>query len=172
MGDVSGTGGSSGGSGGGPIGASGGSSAVGGQTASGGSSSGGAAASGGSAGTASGGSATGWTGGAAGDACSADLEIESSGELHTHMLIVPLTAIQAGVDVTLITEEDGATHCHSVMLTASDLSTIASGGVVKKTTCSGGDHEFVISCSASAPAPVVPSTCGPDDNTGAAECPG
>ena len=76
--------------------------------------------------------------------------------LTTHDLVVTADVINAGVEVTLETEP--GTHCHAVTLTADDLATIKAGGVVKKVTCNGGDHEYVIGCGMNLPAPVVPDS--------------
>lgn len=94
---------------------------------------------------------------------------ESSG--HAHVLYIPVADILAGVGGTYRTEMGmvpGGNHCHQVILTAEDMTTLRNGGVVRKTTCNAGDHEFVLSCAADPPQPVVPTMCG-GSNEG--ECP-
>jgi hypothetical protein len=84
---------------------------------------------------------------------------------HVHLLVIPEADIMAGVTKTFETD-DSTGHCHQVELTAEDFTTLKNGGVVKKVTCNGGNHEFVLSCGASPPAPVNPSTCPGGDNEG------
>jgi hypothetical protein len=83
---------------------------------------------------------------------------------HQHLLVIPVADILAGAGGTYQTaqgpSDPGNSHCHQVTLTAEDMTTLRDGGVVRKTTCNGGDHEFVLSCAADPPAPVMPSTCG------------
>lgn len=130
--------------------------------------SGGSAGSSGSAGT----SGSGGSGGGAADMCTEDVTAlcsPSDGAVdgHTHTLVIPLADIMAGVTKSFESSEDvGHTHC--VELTAEDFDTLKSGGVVKKPTCNGGNHEFVISCAASPPAPVNPTSCPGGDSDG--EC--
>jgi hypothetical protein len=85
---------------------------------------------------------------------------------HTHVLVIPFADIMTGVTKTFQTDDDTG-HCHQVELTDADFTTLKTGGVVKKPTCNGGNHEFVISCGASPPAPVNPSTCPGGDEDGA-----
>jgi hypothetical protein len=192
----SGSGGSSSGSGGSSSG-SGGSSSTGGSTGTGGTTdtggstgSGGTTDTGGSTGTGgdvgSGGSTEveGGTGGstpaeAGGNACSGDMLSAkcspSNGEVggHTHTLTIPVADVMAapGAPKSYQTSatQGAQDHCHQVSLTVEDFATLRSGGVVKKTSCNGGNHEFVISCG-EIPDPGVPMGCGGNgDNTGA--CP-
>jgi hypothetical protein len=191
----SGTGGSSSGTGGSSSG-SGGSSSTGGSTGSGGSTdtggstgSGGTTDTGGSTGTGgdvgSGGSTEveGGTGGstpaeAGGNACSGDMLSAkcspSNGEAggHTHTLTIPVADVIAGAPKTYQTSATlgiPQDHCHQIALTADDFTTLKSGGVVKKTTCNGGNHEFVISCG-EVPDPGTPMGCGGNNDTTGA-CP-
>src|SRR4051812_46695463 len=161
--------------------ATGGGSSTGGSSASGGSTgSGGSAATGGGDGT-GGSTGTGGTsagsGGSptvdAGSACSGDkITAKCSpgdGKVggHTHVLEVPIADVLAGATKTYQTI--GGSHCHQVEVTANDFATLQSGGVVRKPTCNGGDHEFLLSCAADSPEPVNPTTCGGDTDV-SGEC--
>ena len=128
----------------------------------------------GGANSASGGSATGGSnsgsGGAAAAACTEDIDTLSSmtegGGGHQHRVIITMAMLEAGVDVTVQTQqgsgEPGGSHCHQIELTSADIATIKSGGTVKKVTCNGGDHEFVLSCAANADEPQPPTSCAGD----------
>jgi hypothetical protein len=151
----SGAGGGQGGSGQGGSGQGGASGGSGGSGASGGS------ATGGSAGTSGGGSAG--AGGANPGSCTAAITALIYAN-HDHELTIPLSDIQAGVEKEYETT-GSATHCHRVTLTAADFATLASGGVVTKTSCSGTNHQYVLSCG-TPPAPVSPD-CNGTPNLGA-----
>lgn len=142
-----GAGAGSGGGGAGSGGASGGGQGgQGGQGGSAGSQAGGGAggAQGGTAG--GGGAAGGGNGGSAGggDACMGDIEAEISMN-HDHALTVPIADIMAGV-AKVYNAQGTASHPHYVELTAEDFATLRSGGTIKKVSCNGGDHEYVLSC--------------------------
>ncbi len=92
---------------------------------------------------------------------------------YTHLLKIPLSDVMAGVAKSFDSELNseamqvpGGDHCHRIELTAEDFTTLKNGGVVKKPTCNGGDHEFVLSCGDDPPAPVNPSSCPGGDNAG------
>ncbi len=74
---------------------------------------------------------------------------------HGHELTIPLADIEAGVDKTY-DATGSAGHCHELTVTAADFATLKSGGVVTKSSCNGGDHEYVLSCAPGAPAPGAP----------------
>lgn len=111
---------------------------------------------GGSAGSQAGGGAGGTQAGAAGggqggsggggDACMDAIEAEISlNHEAPHALSVPMADIMAGL--TKVYNAQGASsHPHYVELTAEDFATLRAGGTVKKVSCNGGDHEYVLSC--------------------------
>lgn len=128
-----------------------------------------------SGGAASGGSNAG-SGGAATAACTQDIDTLSSfsdgGSGHQHRLVVTKAIIDAGVDVDVRTslepEDPSNSHCHQISLSSADLAILKGGGTVKKITCNGGDHEFVLSCAAGADEPVpVPESSCPGSTPGA-----
>lgn len=121
--------------------------ATGGDTATGGAGTGGDAATGGAG-----------TGGGGGLTCTEDIMITSSGG-HTHTLLLTAAQLNAGAAVQVISGET-LSHDHMIDFTAEDIATIKAGGVVKKFTCDGGDHEYVISCDPSAPPPTAPDGDG------------
>lgn len=110
---------------------------------------------GGSAGTSAGGTAG--SGGGNPGSCSAAITALIYAN-HDHELIIPLADIQAGVEKEYETT-GSATHCHRLTLTSADFTTLASGGVVTKTSCSGTNHQYVLSC-ATPPTPVSPDCNG------------
>jgi hypothetical protein len=160
----SGTGGQAGsGTGGSGTGGSGtGGSATGG---SGGSATGGA----GSGGTGTGGSAGASTGGTAGagggnpGVCNGAITALIYAN-HDHELIIPLDDIVNGVEKEYMTTGT-ATHCHRLTVTAADFATLASGGVVTLYSCSGTNHQYVLSCG-TPPTPQAPD-CPSGSNLGA-----
>jgi hypothetical protein len=76
-----------------------------------------------------------------------------------HALSIPMADIMAGVEKCYDATGASTTHKHYVTLTAADFATLRSGGVVRKFTCNGGDHEYVLSCAANPPTPGTPSQC-------------
>jgi hypothetical protein len=119
--------------------------------------SGGAAGGSGGSGGASGGSGGGGgSGGAGGGKCGADISVMSSGG-HMHSLLVTAAQIAAGTDVTIETGSSMA-HTHWVKITAADFTMLKAGMEVKKKSCSGGDHEYVLKCGGGGTAPGTP-TC-------------
>jgi hypothetical protein len=152
-------------------GATGGSSGDGGSTGDGGDGSGqgGSGATTSQGGSGQGGSGQGGTGqggaGGGGDLCTAMVTADISlNHAQPHVLEIPLADIMAGAEKTYDTTGP-ATHCHRVTVTAADFDTLKSGGSVTLVSCNGGDHEYVLSCVAGAPAPEDPM-CDSGDSTG------
>ena len=91
-----------------------------------------------------------------------------------HELIIPVADILAGTEKTYVT--GGTTsHCHSVTITAANVATLRSGGVVRLESCTGTDHEYALSCGA-APTAMEPvcadgTVGGSDDCTGTTHSP-
>ncbi len=83
---------------------------------------------------------------------------------HGHELEIPLADIEAGVEMTY-SAQGTAGHCHQVTLTAEDFATLQAGGTVRKFSCNGNDHEYVLSCAADPPAPEAPD-CSADPGFG------
>jgi len=81
---------------------------------------------------------------------------------HGHALEVPLADIEAGVEVVYDASGESG-HCHQVILTSEDFAALRAGMPVIKYSCNGGDHQFVLSCVAGAPAAQDPGAdCDPD----------
>jgi hypothetical protein len=81
---------------------------------------------------------------------------------HGHALTIPLADITAAV-TKVYSARGTAMHDHFVEVTAADFATLASGGIVKKHTCNGGDHEYVLSCATTTDmgdAPTCSDDCG------------
>jgi hypothetical protein len=150
-----GSGGASGGSGGASGGSGGASGGSGGKGGSGG-------ASGGSGG--SGGSA----GGGGGGSCGANIVAKSSGAQHTHMLTVMAADITAGVTKKIQTSTDGG-HSHWVEITMADFTALKAGMEVKKKSCSGGDHFYILKCGGGGSTPMVPTAQECTDECGGME---
>lgn len=87
--------------------------------------------------------------------------VTSSGAQHTHTLKVTAAQIAAGTEVTIETGT-GANHTHWVKITAADFTMLKAGMQVKKVTCNGGQHQYVLKCGGGGDTPIVPTT---------AECP-
>ena len=124
----------------------------------------------GQAGMGQGGSGVGGMGGMGASQCADTLSAEISGN-HGHALSVPVADILAGVTKTY-DSAGTAGHSHFVQITAADFATLASGGTLIKTSCNGGDHEYVLSCAVAdraAAAPVCSDECG---NADGSFCPG
>jgi hypothetical protein len=62
-----------------------------------------------------------------------------------------------------------AGHSHYVTVTAADFTALREGKPVAKFSCNGGDHEYMLSCVAGAPAPKAPA-CDATPNQGATKC--
>jgi hypothetical protein len=128
------------------------------------------AGSGGSGGSSAGTGGGGGTGGAGGGKCTGDIMVESSGD-HKHTLLVTAAQITAGTEVTILSGE-AIGHKHYVKITAADFTALKAGMEVKKKSCSGGDHEYVLKCGGGGSAPMAPTCggdsdmCGNDDNMG------
>jgi hypothetical protein len=161
-GSAAGTGGSSGApAGGAPAGGSGGSAGgVAGNVNEGGEA--GEPAAGGTAGSGTAGSGT--AGSGTGNSCSADIMAVIAGN-HAppgdHVLTIPIADIMAGVEKTY-NARGNAMHDHFIKVTAADFTTLKSGGIVKKNSCSGGDHQFLLSCATTSMMPTAP-TCEMSD---------
>jgi hypothetical protein len=89
--------------------------------------------------------------------CSADIDIMSSGS-HQHSLLVTAAQIAAGVEVTILS---GTTlsHAHYVKITAADFVALKAGMEVRKKSCAGGDHEYVLKCGGGGSTPMDPTDC-------------
>jgi hypothetical protein len=98
--------------------------------------------------------------------CSAGITATSSGEAHTHTLTLPAADIAASVTKTYATSVNSG-HNHFVRLDATDFAALKSGGEVKKKSCSGGDHQFVLKCGGGGSVPVVPTAQECPDMCGA-----
>lgn len=88
---------------------------------------------------------------------------------HGHALSVPIADIMAGAPM-VYNAEGTAGHAHYVELTAEDFTSLQNGGTVRKVSCNGGDHEFVLSCGMPSVMPGNPmcamnDNCGSDMNT-------
>ena len=64
---------------------------------------------------------------------------------HGHELTIPIADIMAGA-AKIYDARGTSAHSHFVELTADDFATLRSGGTVKKVSCNGGDHEYLLSC--------------------------
>jgi hypothetical protein len=120
----------------------------------------------GGSGTGTGGRGTGGGGGGGGASCSAAIQAAIS-ENHMHVLMIPLADIMAGTE-KCYDAKGTATHSHYVTLTTADFTMLKSGGVVKKFSCNGGDHQYVLSCG-TVPAAVAP-TCTATGMEGSTPC--
>ena len=83
---------------------------------------------------------------------------------HGHELMIPMADIMAGA-AKVYNAQGTSMHAHYVELTAEDFATLRSGGTIKKVSCSGGDHEYVLSCgeateTAGNPMCMMSDTCG------------
>jgi hypothetical protein len=111
-----------------------------------------------------GGSTTGGMSGAGGTSssmCGGEVFATSSGAEHVHTMTLPIADIMAGV--TKEYESSNAVgHTHWIQLTEADFATLQSGGTVTKTTCSGGDHLFELSCGEELTASELPAGCSDD----------
>lgn len=101
--------------------------------------------------------------------CTGDINVMSSGD-HQHSLLVTAAQIAAGAEVAILS---GTTlsHSHYVKITAADFAALKAGMEVRKKSCAGGDHEYVLKCGGGASAPVAPSCsdeCGDGMNMGTA----
>jgi hypothetical protein len=99
---------------------------------------------GGAGGDAAGGMNNGGAGGMTQSSCEANIVAEIS-QNHDHALEVPIADIMAGMPMVYDIEGD-AGHSHFVEITAADFTVLQNGGTIKKVSCSGGDHEIVLSC--------------------------
>jgi hypothetical protein len=84
-----------------------------------------------------------------------------------HGLVIPAADIAAGVaKIYATTNVPGMTaqsHTHYVQLTAADFAALKAGTTVKKHSCSGGDHEYVLKCGGTTDmggAPTCNDECG------------
>jgi hypothetical protein len=83
--------------------------------------------------------------------------------------MIPMADIIAGTQ-RCYNAEGTAGHAHYITLTAADFTTLRNGGNVTKFSCNGGDHQYVLSCAAGAPAPVAPTQCTATSNEGGTAC--
>lgn len=174
---ASGCGDDTGGAGGGSTGSGGSGSGGGGATGTGGSGDGGGATTGSGSTSSTGSGSTSSSGGSTSSSsttsgaststgavtCSAAIVAAISGN-HGHALEIPLADIEAGVE-KMYSAQGTSGHCHQVTLTADDFATLQAGGTVRKLSCNGGDHEYVLSCAADPPAPQAPD-CSADPQFG------
>jgi hypothetical protein len=64
---------------------------------------------------------------------------------HMHSLVISMADISAGVK-KCYNSRGGSTHDHFVTITEADFATLKAGGVVRKESCDGTDHEYTLSC--------------------------
>jgi len=76
---------------------------------------------------------------------------------HGHALSVPPADVMAGVE-KIYNTRGTASHDHFVRVTAEDFAMLKAGGTVIKRSCSGTDHEYVLSCTTPSRQPAAP-TC-------------
>ena len=74
-----------------------------------------------------------------------------------HVLTVKAADIAAGTAKKIITTTV-LNHAHYVEITAADFTALKAGMEVKKKSCAGGDHQYVLKCGGGGAAPVAP-TC-------------
>ncbi|MDZ4695425.1 MAG: hypothetical protein SGI86_09755 [Deltaproteobacteria bacterium] len=161
------TSGKTGGTSGSKTGGSGGSGTGTGGTGTGGSGTGGSGTGGSKMGGMGGTASTGGTGGtSAGNMCSAKIVATISNN-HGHALEIPMADITAGV-TKCYNAKGTSQHDHYLTVTAANFTTLKGGGVVKVFSCNGGDHEYVLSCVAGAPAAAAP-VC-PNETPGSVAC--
>jgi hypothetical protein len=91
------------------------------------------------------------------------MTINSSGD-HMHTITVTAAQIAAGTDVTILSSTT-ASHAHYVLITAADFAALKAGMQVKKHSCAGGDHQWVLKCGGGGDAPVDPM-CATTDMCG------
>jgi hypothetical protein len=100
--------------------------------------------------------------------CTATANAMISGN-HGHVLMLTVADIMAGTQ-KCYDVRGTATHSHYITVTAADFATLRTGGVVKKYSCNGGDHQYVLSCVAGAPAAVAPPECTATSTEGGTMC--
>jgi hypothetical protein len=88
---------------------------------------------------------------------------------HGHELIIPMLDIMTGTTKSYNAQGD-AGHDHWVELTAADFTALKAGMTVRKYSCNGGDHEYVLSCEV-ADAPAGAPTCNDECGEQAMLCP-
>jgi hypothetical protein len=142
----------------------------GGMSGSGGSSggSGGRGGSGGAGGSGGSSGGSGGSGGGGGGSCGANITSKSSGAQHTHTLTVMAADITAGATKKIQTSTDGG-HSHWVEITMADFTALKAGMEVKKKTCSGGDHFYILKCGGGGSTPAVPTAQECTDECGGME---
>jgi hypothetical protein len=84
-----------------------------------------------------------------------------------HGLVIPAADIAAGVAKVYVTSnvtgQPVQGHMHYVQVTAADFTALKAGMTVKKHSCSGGDHEYVLKCGGTTDmggAPTCNDECG------------
>jgi hypothetical protein len=108
----------------------------------------------------------GGAGGTTGGSCGSNLVVMSSGE-HQHTLLVTPAEIAGGTDVTVLSSSTLG-HAHYVRLTAADFAALKAGMEVRKKSCAGPDHEWVLSCNSQSSPPAAPACsddCGDDTSS-------
>ena len=100
--------------------------------------------------------------------CSANIVAMSSGASHMHTLTVMLADITAGTTKKIQTSNSSG-HTHWVEITAAEFTTLKGGGQVKKKSCSGGDHQYVLKCGGGGDAPILPTAQECTDECGGME---
>jgi hypothetical protein len=162
-----GSGGSASGNGG-----AGGSGGSGGRGGSGGSAgSGGKGGSGGSGGSKDAGAGGGGQDGGASCGTNVNANVSMNHAANPHALVIPPADIAAGVAKVYVTTNvpgmPAQQHMHWVQVTATDFTALKAGQTVKKHSCSGGDHEYVLKCGGTTDMGGAPA-CGESDCGGSA----
>jgi hypothetical protein len=88
------------------------------------------------------------------------MTINSSGD-HMHTITVTAAQIAAGTDVTILSSTT-LSHAHYVLVTAADFTALKAGMQVKKHSCAGGDHQWVLKCGGGGDAPADPGCSSTD----------
>jgi len=80
-----------------------------------------------------------------------------------HGLVIPMADITAGADKTYVTTNVTGMiaqgHMHYVQVRAADFAMLKAGMTVKRHSCSGGDHEYVLKCGGTTDMGAAPVGC-------------
>jgi len=80
-----------------------------------------------------------------------------------HGLVIPLADVMAGADKTYVTTSVTGMiaqgHMHYVQVRAADFAMLKAGMTVKRHSCSGGDHEYVLKCGGTTDMGAAPVGC-------------